>query len=107
MGFFDFLRGPDIDAGLQECRKTPGALLLDVRTPEEYAAGHVPGSRNIPLDRVGEAELDREAPLFVYCRSGARSGQACSILRERGYDATNIGGILHYEGTLEQGGQQV
>ena len=37
MGFFDFLRGPDIDAGLQECRNTPGALLLDVRTPEEYA----------------------------------------------------------------------
>ena len=57
--------------------------------------------------RLDQAELDREAPLFVYCRSGARSGQACSILRERGYDATNIGGILHYEGTLEQGGQQV
>ncbi len=107
MSFFSLFQRPDMNDGVEQARQTPGALLLDVRTPEEYAAGHVPGSRNIPLDCVGQAELDREAPLFVYCRSGARSGQACSILRERGYDATNIGGILHYEGTLEQGGQQV
>ena len=107
MSIFSIFQRPDMNDGVEQARQTPGALLLDVRTPEEYAAGHVPGSRNIPLDRVGKAELDREAPLFVYCRSGARSGQACSILRERGYDATNIGGILHYEGTLEQGGQQV
>ena len=107
MSIFSLFQRPDMNDGVEQARQTPGALLLDVRTPEEYAAGHVPGSRNIPLDRVGEAELDREAPLFVYCRSGARSGQACSTLRERGYDATNIGGILHYEGTLEQGGQQV
>lgn len=107
MSIFSIFQRPDMNDGVEQARQTPGALLLDVRTPEEYAAGHVPGSRNIPLDCVGQAELDREAPLFVYCRSGARSGQACSILRERGYDATNIGGILHYEGTLEQGGQQV
>ena len=107
MSIFSLFQRPDMNDGVEQARQTPGALLLDVRTPEEYAAGHVPGSRNIPLDCVGQAELDREAPLFVYCRSGARSGQACSILRERGYDATNIGGILHYEGTLEQGGQQV
>ena len=69
--------------GVEQARQTPGALLLDVRTPEEYAAGHVPGSRNIPLDCVGQAELDREAPLFVYCRSGARSGQACLCRRDR------------------------
>ena len=107
MSIFSIFQRPDMNDGVEQARQTPGALLLDVRTPEEYAAGHVPGSRNIPLDCVGQAELDREVPLFVYCRSGARSGQACSILRERGYDATNIGGILHYEGTLEQGGQQV
>ena len=45
MGFFDFLRGPDLDAGLQECRADPRALLLDVRTPEEYRAGRIPGCR--------------------------------------------------------------
>ena len=102
--FFFFLR-TDINTGLEQARRTPGAVLLDVRTEGEYAAGHVPGSRNIPLDRIGEAALDRETPLFVYCRSGARSSQACAILRQRGYEAVNIGGILHYRGTLELGGE--
>ena len=37
MGFLDFLRGPDMDGGVEQCRQTPGALLLDVRTPAEYA----------------------------------------------------------------------
>lgn len=52
MGFFDFLRGPDLDAGLQECRADPRALLLDVRTPEEYRAGRIPGSRSLPLQEL-------------------------------------------------------
>ena len=105
MSIFSVFQRADINTGLEQVRRTPGALLLDVRTGEEYAAGHVPGSRNIPLDRIGEAALDREAPLFVYCRSGARSSQACAILRQRGYEAVNIGGILHYRGTLELGGE--
>ena len=49
MGFFDFLRGPDINQGVREFRETPGALLLDVRTPQEYDAGHIPGSQNVPF----------------------------------------------------------
>ena len=48
MGFFDFLRGPDMDAGVEQYRQTPGALLLDVRTEGEYAAGHVPGAKICP-----------------------------------------------------------
>ena len=104
MSIFSIFQRTDMDKGLEQARQTPGALILDVRTEGEYAAGHVPGSRNIPLDRIGAAALDRAVPLFVYCRSGARSSQACSILRQRGYNATNIGGILQYEGTLEHGG---
>ena len=106
MSIFSIFKGTDLNAGVERCRRTPGAVLLDVRTPEEYAQGHGPGSRNIPLDRVGGAELDRGAPLFVYCRSGARSSQACAALRRRGYEAVNIGGILSYTGTLEQGGRE-
>ena len=105
MSIFSIFQRADINAGLEQFRRTPGAVLLDVRTPEEYVAGHVPGSRNIPVDRVDAAELDRGAPLFVYCRSGARSGQACAALKRRGFEAVNIGGILAYEGTLEQGGK--
>lgn len=48
MGFFDFLKGPDIDQGVKEFQATPGGVLLDVRTPQEYQGGHVPGSVNAP-----------------------------------------------------------
>ena len=48
MGFFDFLKGPDINQGVKEYSVTDGAVLLDVRTPDEYRQGHIPGSKNIP-----------------------------------------------------------
>ena len=105
MGWFDILRGPGMDQGVQECRETPGGVLLDVRTPEEYRAGHVPGSRNVPLDqlsRIGEAAPGKDAPLFVYCHSGARSRQAVGVLRRMGYEnVRNIGGIANYRGEVE------
>lgn len=79
MGFFDFLRGPDLDAGLQECRADPRALLLDVRTPEEYRAGRIPGSRSLPLQELnGVAALapgkDAALPLLPQRRPG-RAGR--------------------------------
>lgn len=104
MNFLTLFSRPDLAEGAQRARNTPGALLIDVRTPEEYAAGHLPGSRNIPLDRISGAELERERPLFLYCHSGARSSQACALLKRRGYNAVNIGGVTHYHGPLEQGG---
>lgn len=106
MGFFDFLRGPDMDAGVEQYRQTPGALLLDVRTPGEYAEGHVPGAKNLPLQSLeGIAALSpaKDAPLYVYCRSGARSSQAASQLQRMGYtQVTNIGGIMNYRGKVER-----
>ena len=77
MGFFDFLMGPSINQGVREFRETPGAVLLDVRTPQEYDAGHIPGSQNAPLQIIDTADVvtaSKDAPLFVYCHSGARSG---------------------------------
>lgn len=106
MGFFDFLKQPDIDQGLETCRATPGAVLLDVRTPEEYAEGHIPGGRNVPLQRLDAVESvvkSKDTPLFVYCLSGARSRQAVSLLRSRGYtNVQNIGGISAYSGKVEK-----
>ena len=104
MGILDLFQKQDFDRELERVRRTPGAVVLDVRTATEYAAGHVPGSRNLPLDQVETATLER-APLFVYCRSGARSGRACAILERRGYQAVNLGGILRYHGELEMGGE--
>ena len=104
MGILDLFQRRDFDGALERARRTPGAVVLDVRTEAEYAQGHVPGSRNLPLDRVESANLER-APLFVYCRSGARSSRACAVLRRRGYEAADLGGILSYSGELEMGGE--
>ena len=106
MGFFDFLKQPDINQGVQSFQKTPGAVLLDVRTPEEYRQGHIPGSRNLSLQAIGAMPgmiENHETPLFVYCQSGARSSQAVSLLRQMGYtNVQNIGGIAGYTGKVER-----
>ena len=105
MGFLDFLKGPDIDQGVKEFRETSGAVLLDVRTPQEYQEGHIPGSINVPLQSLSTADqipAGKNTPLFVYCRSGARSGQAVRLLAQMGYTgAKNIGGIAAYKGKVE------
>lgn len=105
MGLFDALfRRPNLEEGLERWRAVPGAVLLDVRTPEEYRDGHVPGAVNLPLDRLAEGELPQDRPVFAYCLSGARSAQACAWLKRRGYEAVNLGGIGGYRGVLETNG---
>jgi len=104
MGFFDFLRGPDINQGVKEFESTAGAVLLDVRTPQEYREGYIPGSRNLPLQSIGRAESvikDKQTPLFVYCYSGSRSAQAVRALQRMGYaNVKNLGGIAAYTGKV-------
>lgn len=105
MGFFDFLHGPDINQGIKEYGGLEGAALLDVRTSQEYQEGHIPGSINIPLQSLSTADqipAGKDAPLFVYCYSGARSAQAVRLLTGMGYTNTkNIGGIAAYKGKVE------
>ena len=105
MGFFDFLKSPDINQGVEAYRNTAGAVLLDVRTVEEYREGHIPGSKNVPLqslDKVTGLVNNQDTPMFVYCHSGARSRQAVSALRRMGYtNVKNIGGIAAYTGKVE------
>ena len=105
MGLFDLLKRPDINDGVKKYRNTPGAVLLDVRSPQEYQAGHIPGSKNVPLrsmEDVEEAVSGLDTPLFVYCYSGGRSGQAVRMLGAMGYtNAKNIGGIAAWSGELE------
>jgi phage shock protein E len=70
-----------------------GAVLLDVRTPEEFSGGHLDGARNIPVDEVSQrlAEIPRDKTVVVYCRSGARSARAAGVLRRAGYQARDLG----------------
>ena len=104
MGFFNFLRREDINLGVEEYKRTVGAVLIDVRTTEEYKEGHIDGSINIPLDQimtVNNIIKDRETSIFVHCLSGSRSGQAVSYLQQMGYKkAQNIGGISNYQGKV-------
>jgi rhodanese-related sulfurtransferase len=106
MGFFDFLHGPDINQGIKEYGGLEGAALLDVRTSQEYQEGHIPGSINIPLQSLSTADqipAGKDAPLFVYCYSGARSSQAVRLLTGMGYtNIKNIGGIAAYKGKVER-----
>lgn len=75
-------------------------IIIDVRTKEEYESGKILNAINIPLDQIEnilDIEKDKNKYLFVYCRSGNRSGQAVRKLNELGYtNAYNVGGIIYY-----------
>lgn len=106
MGFFDHLKPVDINAGVEEFHATPGAQLIDVRTPAEFAGGRISGATNVPLQQIASIANevpDKATPLFVYCMSGARSQQAVGALKQMGYtDARNIGGIGSWRGDVER-----
>lgn len=105
MGFFDLFKQNDINQGVKDYHNIPGAVLLDVRTPQEYREGHIPGSKNLPLqtiDKVDSIVENKDTVLYVYCHSGARSRQATAMLQHMGYtNVQNIGGIAAYQGKVE------
>lgn len=76
----------------------PNTLLLDVRTPEEYAEARIAGATLIPVDelssRIGELAQAKDKEVIVYCRSGSRSARASELLTEKGFKVANVtGGI--------------
>ena len=99
--YFVFLRGGG-DIASADARKlvADGALLLDVRTVEEYRARHIDGALNIPLHELQGrlSELpDKQRPIVVYCRSGNRSGQAERLLERAGYpNVHNLGAMTSW-----------
>lgn len=75
-----------------------GGILLDVRSPEEFASGHLKGALNIPHDRIAEeiaaAVPDKSAQVILYCRSGRRAGTALDTMKAMGYEnVSNFGGL--------------
>ena len=69
-------------------------VIVDVRTKEEYEISHVKGAINIPYDEIDEnTDLPKEKTIFVYCKSGTRSGYAYDSLKELGYDVINLGAM--------------
>ncbi len=78
-----------------------GAIIVDVREPDEYSAGHIPGAKLLPLgnlNKLAATELpDLDATILVYCRSGARSNMGAQVLASLGYThVLDIGGIINW-----------
>jgi len=71
-----------------------GAWLLDVREDDEWAAGHAPGARHVPLGELSAraAEVPQDQAVYVICRSGVRSGRAAQALAAAGWEAINVAG---------------
>lgn len=80
-------------------------LILDVRSPEEFAKGHIPNAINIPMDSIGESPpqelLDRNQMIFVYCVKGVRSMNVANRLAHMGYkNIVKMGGIQDWHGEI-------
>ena len=107
MKLMNLLRRRSIDQRLEEYDASPQALLLDVRTEQEYRQGHIPGSRNVPLHSIEDILAlthSKHVPLFVYCYSGVRSRRAVQELHHLGYtDVRNLGGMSAYRGQVAYG----
>lgn len=93
------------DEALQMMESESDYAIVDVRTPEEFAEGHIPDALNIPLDTIaGElvAELpDKDQLIMIYCRSGNRSATAASQLAAMGYtNVVDFGGIKSWPGEV-------
>ena len=101
MSIFNIFASKDINEGIRNFRESKNAILLDVRTREEYASGHIEGSRNLPLDEIDSVDSvvkDKNTPLYVHCLSGGRSARAAAYLKGKGYrEVHDIGGIGHTE----------
>jgi len=84
-----------------------GAVVIDVRTPSEYEAGHIPGARLIPYDQIAArtAELPaRDRPVVLYCRTGRRTGIAAAALAQLGYTAVyDLQGLGNWPGAVQAG----
>ncbi len=104
MGLFSSAPAPSIEEIFDTLSAVSNHRLVDVRSPQEYQAGHLPGSVNVPLNQLPtllQEVPDRDTPLYVYCQSGARSRRACAFLTKQGYThVTDMGGLLQWNRPL-------
>jgi rhodanese-related sulfurtransferase len=85
---------PEIDVATLADLRVRGATIIDVRNPDEYEQGHVPGARLIPLPELVDRadEVPEGEQVYVICAVGGRSRRACELLIAQGRDVTNIAG---------------
>lgn len=95
----------EIDPVEAQALAAQGALLLDVREPDEWAAGHIPGAVHLPLAAVEPSAVPTDRVVVAVCRSGRRSGEAARLLAAAGRDMRNLAGGMQAWAT--QGGAVV
>ena len=96
-----------MDEAVEMMKREAGYIILDVRRPDEYAEGHIPGAINVPNEEIGTAEIpelpDKAQLILVYCRSGRRSKEASEKLVKLGYtNVVEFGGILDWKGETQR-----
>ena len=90
------LGGGKVASSIVKQKLESGAIIVDVRTPDEFNDGAYPGAKNIPLSELGRrlAEIPKDKPVVLYCASGARSSSAARVMKQAGYsDVINAGGL--------------
>lgn len=100
MGLFSSIFGKSADFAQLV---NDGAIILDVRTPGEYAGGHIKGSKNIPLQSIQQnlSKIPKDKVIITCCASGMRSGSAKSILLSNGFkEVHNGGGWMSLKGKI-------
>ena len=89
-------------------KRESNALLVDVRTEEEYTEKHIPGAILLPIEEIKEGNIevlsDKEQPIFLYCYTGRRAEDSAALLSKRGYTHLYaIGGIIEWDGPVNTG----
>ena len=98
-------RSITMDEAVTMMAQETGYIILDVRRPDEYAAGHIPNAINVPNETIDTAEIpelpDKDQLIMVYCRSGRRSKEVSEKLVKLGYmNIVEFGGILDWKGEI-------
>ena len=94
-----------MDEAVDMMAQETGYIILDVRRPDEFAAGHIPNAINVPNETIGTDEIpelpNKDQLIMVYCRSGRRSKEASEKLVKLGYTSiVEFGGILDWKGEI-------
>ena len=106
MGVLDFLKGPNINEGLEKYRQYKYAVLVDLRSEKDFSKGRIPGSINLPLEIIGKAKYvleDKMAPLFVYAWDKDDCQKGVTALKALGFqNVTILGSCERYVGEIER-----
>ena len=81
-----------------------GALIIDVRTPEEFAQKHISGALNIPISNImkGDFNLPKDKELVLYCRTGSRSSTSAKVLKEQGWSVYDVATQSDWERKIDK-----